>query len=107
MLEEEQVSGKRDPVFAEGQSETSAQLQSQPVSHIPKHPPKLPKTHKPQPTQTLTCQSDTKCQAPLVGKRSQLKCSINGHPATVLFDTGSQVSIIDRDGLVLISPVTQ
>ncbi|KAK0141865.1 hypothetical protein N1851_020463 [Merluccius polli] len=96
VLEEEQVSGKRDPVSAEGQSETGAQLQSQPVSPVPKHPPKLPKTRKPQPTQTLTCQSDTKCQAPLVGKRSQLKCSINGHPATVLFDTGSQVSIIDR-----------
>lgn len=70
--------------------------QSQPVSSGPKHPLHLSKAPKPQPTQTLTCQSDISYQAPLIGKRSQLKCLINGHPATVLFDTGSQVSIIDR-----------
>ena len=96
MLEANQVSGKRDPVSAEGQLETGAQPQSRPVNPTPKYPPKLPKNPKQQPTLSLTCQSTTRCQAPLVGKRSQLKCLINGHPATVLFDTGSQVSIIDR-----------
>ena len=96
MPEADQVSGKRDPVSAEGQSEIGSQQQSRPVNPTPKHPPKLPKHPKQQPTLTLTCQSTTRTQVPLVGKKSQLKCSINGHPATVLFDTGSQVSIIDR-----------
>ncbi len=33
---------------------------------------------------------------PLIGKKTLLKCFISGYAATVLFDTGSQVSIIDR-----------
>lgn len=36
------------------------------------------------------------CQVPLVGKKSTLKCLISGYPVTVLFDSGSQVSIVDR-----------
>ena len=95
MLEANQVSGKRDPVSAEGQPEIDAPLQSQPINPTRKKPSGRPKNQKPQP-HTLTCQSTTGCQVPLIGKKSQLKCSINGNPATVLFDTGSQVSIIDR-----------
>lgn len=34
--------------------------------------------------------------AQLIGKKSLLKCFISGYAATALFDTGSQVSIIDR-----------
>ena len=34
--------------------------------------------------------------APLIGRKSLLKCFISGYAATVLFDSGSQVSIIDR-----------
>ncbi|XP_061896494.1 uncharacterized protein LOC133645661 [Entelurus aequoreus] len=35
--------------------------------------------------------------APLVGNKSLLDCLISGYPVSVLFDSGSQVSIIDRD----------
>lgn len=35
--------------------------------------------------------------AELVGKRCLLKCYLNGYATTALFDTGSQVSIIDHD----------
>lgn len=39
----------------------------------------------------------TTYKAPLVGKKSLLKCLIGGYPVTVLFDSGSQVSIIDQE----------
>ena len=42
-------------------------------------------------------QSVTGSKVPLVGKRSTLRCLIGGYPTAVLFDTGSQVSIIDRE----------
>ena len=54
-----------------------------------------PLQQKKQP-RTSACQSNTRYKAPLVGKKSLLKCLISGYPATVLFDTGSKVSIIDR-----------
>ena len=38
----------------------------------------------------------TRRTAPLIGRKSLLKCFISGYAATVLFDSGSQVSIIDR-----------
>lgn len=34
--------------------------------------------------------------APLIGRKSLRKCFISGYAATALFDSGSQVSIIDR-----------
>lgn len=44
----------------------------------------------PQPTAV-----NTPCAVPLIGKKSLLNCFISGYAVTVLFDTGSQVSIID------------
>lgn len=96
MPEAWQISGKQDPVSAEGQSETGAQPQFQPVNSMPEQPPKQPKPNKQQP-HIFACQCTTKCKAPQVGKRSQLKCLIGGNPVTVLFDSGSQVSIIDPE----------
>lgn len=34
--------------------------------------------------------------APLIGRKSLLKCSISGYAVTVLLDTGADVSILDR-----------
>lgn len=34
--------------------------------------------------------------AQLIGKKCLLKCNLNGYAVTVLLDSGSQVSIIDR-----------
>lgn len=45
---------------------------------------------------TSSCQSSSECKVPLVGKKCLLKCLIGGYPITVLFDSGSQVSMVDR-----------
>ena len=87
-------SGKRDQASAEGQPETNAQPQSPLVSPNPKQLPAQPKQNTQPPI--LTCNSSTSCKIPLVGKKTLLKCSLSGYPVTVLFDSGSQVSIIDK-----------
>ena len=95
MFATSQGAGKRGLVFVEGRPETGEQLQSQTVinnKQITRHP----KQNKQQKPHALTCQSNITCKAPLVGKKSLLKCFIGGYPATVLFDSGSQVSIIDQ-----------
>lgn len=42
------------------------------------------------------CQSNAGHKVPLVGKKSLLKCLTNGYPVRLLFDSGSQVTIVDR-----------
>ena len=96
MFETRQGAGKRGSVSVEGHSETGEQLQSQAVGHIPDQITSHPKQNKQQKPHTFTCQSTITSKAPLVGKKSLLKCLIGGYPATVLFDSGSQVSIIDQ-----------
>lgn len=90
-----QGAGKRGSVFVEGRPETGEQLQSQTVTSN-KQTMRHPKQSKQQRSHVLTSQSDLTCKAPLIGKKSLLKCLIGGYPATVLFDSGSQVSIIDQ-----------
>ncbi len=97
MFEANQVAGKRGPVSVEGHPETGDQLQSRTVSPTPAQLIRQSKLNRQQKPHTLTCQNATTCKEPLVGKKSLLKCLIGGYPATVLFDSGSQVSIIDQE----------
>lgn len=79
----------------EGHPGTGEQLQSQTVTNnkqITRHR----KQNKQQSSHVLTSQNNIACKAPLIGKKSLLKCLIGGYPTTVLFDSGSQVSIIDQ-----------
>lgn len=109
MFKADQNSGKLESVSAEGQSEAGAESQSQPVrsssaqlttecarrrSKLKRKQPKRDQRKQ----QVTSCQSSTpnSCKVPLVGKKSLLKCLIGGYPVTVLFDSGSQVSLVDR-----------
>lgn len=93
MFEADQVSGKQGPVSAKGQPETGAE----PLSPTSEQLPKQTKDDKQQQPHRPTCQGTTTYKAPLVGKKSQLKCLINSYPETVLFDPGSQVSVVDQE----------
>ena len=97
MFETSQGAGKRGSVSVEGHSETDEQLQSQAVGHIPNQITKHPKQNKQQKPHALACQSNVTCKVPLVGKKSLLKCLIGGYPVTVLFDSGSEVNMIDQE----------
>lgn len=87
--------------------ETDTQPQSQPVKPASTQPTKPLNKQRSKQTRkqakrnrnksyASSCQSTTSRKVPLVGKKSLLKCLINGYPVTVLFDSGSQVSIVDR-----------
>ena len=97
MFETSKGAGKRGSVSVGGHSETGEQLRSQAVGYTPNQITSHPRQNKPQKPLTFTCQNTITCKVPLVGKKSQLKCLIGGYPATVLFDSGSQVSIIDQE----------
>lgn len=51
---------------------------------------------QPSPPKSQAVTDSTARTVPLIGKKSLLNCFVNGYAVTVLFDTGSQVSIIDR-----------
>lgn len=77
------------------------QFQSHPVTSTEKQqPPKQRKHWKggsdPCPQQSKLTPDNSIRTAPLIGRKSLLKCFISGYAVTVLFDSGSQVSIIDR-----------
>lgn len=55
-------------------------------THQPSISPNPPVNSKPTPERV----------AQLIGKKCLLKCNMNGYPVTALFDTGAQVSLIDR-----------
>lgn len=95
MSKADEDSGKREPVSVEGQPEASTDPLSQSVKPAPIQPAKQCTRHQKEP-HIYSCQSIKTCQVPLVGKKSTLKCLISGYPVTVLFDSGSQVSIVDR-----------
>lgn len=57
---------------------------------------KVEKTSQKRQKETQVTPENTTRTAPLIGRKSLLKCFISGYAATVLFDSGSQVSIIDR-----------
>lgn len=106
VLEVDRVSGKWELVSVKGQPETGAEPQSQTPKPTPAQPTKQFTKHCTRQTrkyskcksksQASSCQSTTSCRVLLVGKKSLLKCLISGYPVTVLFDSGSQVSIVDR-----------
>lgn len=94
------------------QSETDIALKSQlikPVSkppatqHSSKQTRKQPK-HDQRKHCASSCQTSTECKVPLVGRKCQLKCLIGGYPVTVLFNSGSQVSIVDRQWVKIYMP---
>lgn len=88
-------------VFVEGQPETSSLLQSQPITLTQqKKQFKVSECEKTashiNSPRTLTVRKSPTYTVPLVGKKSLLNCFISGYATTVLFDSGSQVSIINR-----------
>lgn len=93
--------GKRESVSVGGQPETGKEPKSQPVNSAAaqastKHTNKKPNKQSKSKPHASSIKSATNSKVPLVGKKSLLKCLIGGYPVTVLFDSGSQVSIVDR-----------
>lgn len=100
LCKKSQAAGKRESVSAEGQPEAVPQIQSHPITSTrkqrhSKQKKTFKRTRDPCSQKTLTPEN-TSHTTPLIGRKSLLKCFISGYAATVLFDSGSQVSIIDR-----------
>ncbi|XP_023201986.1 uncharacterized protein LOC111610961 [Xiphophorus maculatus] len=97
VLEASAATGKRDSVSDEGHPETGEQFQSRTVGQASSQIARRLQRRQRQEPHTPLSQRTVTCKAPLVGKKSLLKCLLGGYPITALFDSGSQVSIIDQE----------
>lgn len=100
LLKKSQAAGKRELVSVEGQPEAVSQSPSHSVTATHRQRNTKQKKHHKKISEPCTQNTlhphNVTPTVPLIGKKSLLKCFISGYAATVLFDTGSQVSIIDR-----------
>lgn len=95
VFKEKQASGKPAVVTAEGRPVTSSSFQSQPSGNNTEQAPHSNQSAVP-PNSPANDKPSSERVAQLIGKKCLLKCNMNGYAQIALFDTGAQVSLIDR-----------
>lgn len=94
MPEEIKAVGKWASVMEEGRPVTAFKTKSHCSDVLASETVDVSSVNSPQVSNKT--QPDTDKVAPVIGRRSLLRCSMAGYAVSVLLDTGANVSILDR-----------